>query len=261
MRSVTTKAVAAAGIVALLVFVGSSQSYAQREDSDLETLRGTVKRFTTAPKGEVDGFILSDDTWVHWPPHLEDRFTAIVKKGDRVEVTGRYETLPKGEKVFEVSTLTNLATRASRTNDDRPPPRKGKGKKARARLIGPDRTVTGTVRRFTTAPKGEVDGMELSDGTVVHWPPHLERRFTAIVEKGDRVRVVGWDETKPRGKRVLEVRTVTNLATKATRTNEDAPSLPERLRRPAGDVEERLRALEEKVDQLLDEMKQLRRKK
>ena len=59
---------------------------------------------------------------------------------------------------------------------------------------------------------------------------------------------------------MLEVRTVTNLATKESRSNDDAVPLPERLRRPPeGDVERRLQALEDKVDRLLDEMKRLRR--
>src|SRR5262249_47415370 len=161
-------------------------------------------------------------TVVHWPPHLEKKFTALVEKGDRVEVIGRRETLPKGEKVLEARTVTNLGTRESYTNDGNAPAppkgKKGKGKgKGKDRFIGTDRTVTGKVERFTEAPKGEIDGMELSDGTVVHWPPHMERQFTAIVKKGDRVRVVGWDETKPKGEKVLEVRSVTNLATRITR--------------------------------------------
>ena len=84
-------------------------------------------------------------------------------------------------------------------------------------------TVKGTVKGFTEAPKGEIDGMALSDGTVVHWPPHLERLFTTIIKPGDRVRVVGFDEIKPKGEQVLVVRSVTNLATKMTRVNEDAP--------------------------------------
>ncbi len=259
MRFITAKWGAAAAL-SLLMLACSSETYGQRDE--LETVRGTVKGFTQAPKGEVDGMALSDGTVVHWPPHLEKKFTAIVKRGDQVEVTGRRETLPKGEIVFEASTVTNLATRDSFTNDDdAPPPPKGKkdkGKKARDRdrIPGPDRTVTGRVERFTEAPKGEVDGMALSDGTVVHWPPHLEKRFTAIVKQGDRVRVVGWDETKPRGERVLEAHSVTNLATRATRINEDAPA--EAQARPE-DVERRLRALEDKLDELLAEMR--RRKK
>lgn len=263
MTFITAKKGAAAAILALLMLACSRETNGQGDDQ--ETVKGTVKEFTEAPKGEIDGMALSDGTIVHWPPHLERKFTAIVKKGDRVEVVGRRETLPKGEKVFEARTVTNLATEESYTKDDAPPPPKGKkdkGKKGkgRDRIAGPDRTVTGKVERFTEAPKGEIDGMELSDGTVVHWPPHMERQFTAIVKKGDRVRVIGWDETKPKGEKVLEVRSLTNLATRITRINEDAPPATAEARsRP--EVEKRLRTLEDKVDQLLDEVKQLRRKK
>jgi hypothetical protein len=47
-------------------------------DSDSRTVRGRVQRFTTAPKGEVDGMVLDDGTVVHWPPHLENKVTAVV---------------------------------------------------------------------------------------------------------------------------------------------------------------------------------------
>src|SRR5262245_32318826 len=86
------------------------------------TRTGTVKEFTTGPKGEVDGLILNDRTWVHWPPHLEDRFSDLASKGDRVKVTGYKETGPKGDTKLEVSTITNLRTRKSVDNPDRPPP-------------------------------------------------------------------------------------------------------------------------------------------
>ena len=264
------KSLAAAGFVSLMLLAGAGESQAQREGRDVETVKGRVRSFTEAPKGEKDGMVLSDGTVVHWPPHLADRFTAVAKKGDRVEVAGRYETLKEGEKVFEARTVTNVASGASFTNDDDGPPpkdrkdRKGKkGKddfKGKDRVAGPDRTVTGTVRRLTTAPKGEVDGAELSDGTVVHWPPHMADRFTAVVKKGDRLRVVGWDETLRGGDQVLEVRTVTNLATNTSRSNDDAPAPRAGGRRPA-DLEGRVQALEDKMDTLIEELRRSRREK
>lgn len=76
-------------------------------DAESVTVRGVVKEFTTAPKGEVDGLMLDDDTCVHWPPHMADRFTDIVAKGDKIKVTGFRETGPKGDTKLEVSSLTN----------------------------------------------------------------------------------------------------------------------------------------------------------
>ena len=247
-------AVVGAGL-GLLLLVGLSAEGQPRPPrrGDETTVRGTVKRFTTAPKGEVDGLILDNDTVIHWPPHLESRFTAIAKKGDRIEVTGWKETNPEGVEQVEVKTLTNLRTKASRDNDDAGPPPKGprpKGKLGKAGRIGEETTVRGTVNRFTTAPKGEVDGMILDDDTVIHWPPHLENRFANIAKKGDRIEAVGRMETNPEGVEQLEVSDLSNLSAQPSR-DEDAPSAKDR----------RLRALEEKVDRLLEEIKSLRREK
>ena len=213
--------------LALLLLVGfSAEGQSRPPQRGAETtVRGTVNRFTTAPKGEVDGLILDNDTVIHWPPHLESRFTAIAKKGDRIEVTGWKKTNPEGVEQVEVKTLTNLRTKASRENDDASPPKGPKGKKGR-RDFGVAKTVRGTVRQFTTAPKGEVDGLTLDDGTVIHWPPHLESRFTVIVKKGDRVEAVGRMETKPMGETVLEIQTLTNLRTQASRDNDDVAPPP-----------------------------------
>src|SRR5512135_3782272 len=77
------------------------------------TVQSTVRSFTTAPMGEVDGAVLDDGTVIHWPPHLADRFTGIVARGDRVRVAGRMEIGPAGDTHLEVQTATNLRTNAS----------------------------------------------------------------------------------------------------------------------------------------------------
>ncbi len=89
------------------------------------------------------------------------------------------------------------------------------------------KTVMGRVKRMTEAPKGEIDGAEFADGTVIHWPPHLSKKFAAVARKGDAVEATGrWEQT-PDGDKVLEVRTLTNLKTDETaRTEPDAPPPP-----------------------------------
>ncbi|HZT79717.1 MAG TPA: hypothetical protein VFA26_05835 [Gemmataceae bacterium] len=127
-------------------------------------------------------------------------------------------------------------------------------------------TAEGVVKRFTTAPRGEIDGAVLDDGTVLHWPPHLERRFTAILAKGDRVRATGWIETGPEGDTHLEVRTLTNLRTEASRENDSPAPPPPPGRRalapdgPAG-LDRRLQKLEDQIDELRREIARLRREK
>jgi len=77
----------------LLLLLAAAESTAQPpRGADTSTMRGKVERFTTAPRGEVDGAVLDDGTWLHWPPHMQDRFAGMIKEGDRVRATGRTET-------------------------------------------------------------------------------------------------------------------------------------------------------------------------
>jgi hypothetical protein len=234
---------------------------------ELKTVSGKVVSFTTAPKGEIDGAVLDNDTVIHWPPHLEERFKGIANKGDRVEASGWMETGPDGDTHLEVRKLTNLNTKVSAANDDVPPPPPPKGKGAPPPPppdSGPAKTVRGTVKEFTTAPMGEVDGFLLSDGTWVHWPPHLQERFKDIAAKGDRIEAVGQMETGPRGDDPhLEVSTLTNLRSGAARTNPDRPAAVRDRAAPgnARTLEDRVQSLEDKIDQLTRTIERLQRDK
>src|SRR5438094_218692 len=121
IRKRLTSSIRLAPLVAgcLLLLLVSAQGRAQPPGTgDTSTVRGKVGRFTTAPRGEVDGAALADGTWLHWPPHLQDRFKDILKEGDRVRATGRTETGPAGDTHFEVQSVTNLRTNAKAENPD-----------------------------------------------------------------------------------------------------------------------------------------------
>jgi hypothetical protein len=255
-------------IALALPFVASQGKAQAPRFGEAKTAQGRVQSLTTAPMGEVDGAVLDDGTVIHWPPHLADRFTAVASKGDRIRVAGRMETGPAGDTHLEVQTATNLRTNTSAENDfGPPPPPPGSGRRLAppppppGNRFGETKTIQGRVQSLTTAPMGEVDGATLDDGTVIHWPPHLADRFTALVARGDRVRVTGWMETGPAGDIHLEVRTVTNLRTDATASNDVAGPgrigsdefavSPER----GGDVERRLKALEDQIAQLREEVR------
>src|SRR5947209_953642 len=116
----------AAGLGILLLGLGAEGGAQPPRDGKLETVRGVVQRFTTAPKGDVDGAILDDGTWVHWPPHLADRMTALIAKKDRIRATGWRETDPEGRRKFEARSVTNLTTEETASfGDDGPKGPKG----------------------------------------------------------------------------------------------------------------------------------------
>jgi hypothetical protein len=274
------KTAASFAVTALALCFAGSEGKAQPPDRGAtKTVQGTVRRSTTAPKGEIDGAVLENGTVIHWPPHLGDRFSGVAVRGDRVRVTGWMEAGPEGDSHLEVRTITNLRTSASLENDAQAPPpgpgaRRGPaplpppGPRLVDRAAGaPTRTVQGTVQQLTRAPKGEVYGAILDGGTVIHWPPHLADRFSALVARGDRVKVSGWVEAGPAGDSHFEVQSVTNLRTGGTAGADGLSSTPNGADRstdfaaPAdrtSNVERRLKALEDQIAILREEIEKIR---
>jgi hypothetical protein len=87
--------------------------------------RGDLERFTQSPGGEADGAILDneEETVLHWPPRLQDKFTGILKMGDRVRATGHRVVSPEGNPLFVVKSVTNMRTRETFDNPDYREPR------------------------------------------------------------------------------------------------------------------------------------------
>ena len=214
------------------------------------TMTSRIRIFTTAPRGEQDGATLDDGTLVHWPPHLGERIAAIVKTGDRVRVAGRMESGPAGDRHFEASQIRNVETGDTLDVAISPPP-PGPPRPPRGARGGiGEQTTRGVVREFTQAPRGEIDGVVLDNGTVVHWPPHRQDEFRSIVKKGDRVLAFGRTETAPRGETQFETTGLKNLDTGVVRGDVSTAHVD----RSAGPINEgpdaRLRAIEERLERI-----------
>jgi hypothetical protein len=54
----------------------------------------------------------------------------------------------------------------------------------------------GTLDRFLLNPHGDADGLLLTDGMEVHFPPHMSRPVVAAFKSGDKVKIRG---VRPRG--------------------------------------------------------------
>ncbi len=77
-------------------------------------------------------------------------------------------------------------------------------------------SVHGTVTQYLLNPHGEVDGLLLTDGTAVKFPPHLGIALASRVKPGDGVTVVGFiGPTTPQG-RAVKALTITNTKTGET---------------------------------------------
>ncbi len=134
-------------------------------------VEGQVQRMLINPYGEVDGLRLSDGTLVRFAPHNADALTAMVKPGDRVRIIGRAQArgTVKADAIVHVD--------SGRTLYDQPPPA-GEGlalpPHLRAQRLQPQQ-VEGRVESVLTGPRGEVNGVILSDGSIVRFPPESLR--------------------------------------------------------------------------------------
>lgn len=135
------------------------------------TVEGQVQRMLINPYGEVDGLRLSDGTIVKFPPHMADALTTTVKVGDAVRIIGHAEA--RGT----VRADAIVHTGSGRTVYDQPPP-VGEGRvlppHLRAQRLQPQQ-VEGRVETVLTGPRGEANGVILSDGSIVRFPPESLR--------------------------------------------------------------------------------------
>src|SRR3954468_523169 len=83
----------------------------------------------------------------------------------------------------------------------------------------------GTVKQYTLTPRGDVDGLILSDGTEIKLPPHLTAQIVFAVKPGDAVSVRG---LKARALPLIDAASVTNFVTGVTVTDNGPPGGPGR---------------------------------
>lgn len=71
----------------------------------------------------------------------------------------------------------------------------------------------GTVARYSLKPRGDVDGLLMSDGTEVHFPPHMSAQLVYAVKPGDAITVRG---QKAYGASLIDAVAITNDASGLT---------------------------------------------
>ena len=171
----------------------------------------TVSMSISLPAGLVDDKTLSDNG----PRCLDVSLLGTFRRRILLPPFGMPSRCPGIGTQVEIPTITNLRTCASLHNDARAPQRPTWSQAGPARgqdrfpsrgrwaewALMPPAPCKGRCGDLTTAPMGEVDGAILDDGTVIHWPPHLSDRFSAVITRGDRVRLSGRMKTGPAGRR------------------------------------------------------------
>jgi hypothetical protein len=145
------------------------------------------------PDGIVDGLLLSDNTIVRFPPHMSQQLVQTVKPQDPVQVDGFIEF----QGVVHVMTITDLNTKQSVVDTppspQNPPPPPNAGSRQQM-------SASGTIKVLTHAPRGEIDGAVLDNGTIVHVPPPVGMQFPNIFRVGAPLAASGYGTANAYGR-------------------------------------------------------------
>jgi len=170
------------------------------DPAQMPTTKGTVSQYELTPRGDVDGLILTDGTEVHIPPYLGQQLVQGVKPGDSVTIHGlRARAIP----LVQAMSVTNdkSGTVIADTNGFGGP-RPGAGRPGAARPMGPPPPPPGsddgqstqiqdTVKMTLHGPRGEVNGVLLTNGTIVRMPPPAAAQMASLLVPGKAITVSG----------------------------------------------------------------------
>jgi len=144
---------------------------------------GIVQQYLLTPHGEVEGVLLKDGTVVRFPPHLGAALTGIAKPGDEVAVVGFLGPATSYGRAIKALTITNKKN--GQTVVDRPPSTPPLPPDVRGLTRKPI-TAVGMVARLLANDKGDVDGLILSGGEQVKFPPHNGAMVAMMLGQGKK---------------------------------------------------------------------------
>ena len=181
----------------LLAAGGAGLAYAQMDSTfdfdQLPAIHGKVAQYLPTPRGDVDGLLLEDGTEVHLPPHLSTQLVFAVKPGDTVTIHG---LRARAVKMVAAASVTNDASHVTVAVSGPPHMREGT-----------ELSAEGTVQAMLYGMRGEMNGVLLADGTVVHLPPPEAQRLAATLAIGKPLVVRGEGYAGPLG-RALDARQI-----------------------------------------------------
>jgi hypothetical protein len=192
--------------------------------TQLPETRGVVRQYTLTPRGDLDGFLLADNTDVHVPPHLSVELGAVVRPGDTVSVRGyRAGASP----LIVAASVTNATTNQTVVDRGPPPPGFGPPPTPPPGYPAPgaqQASLSGKVQASLYGPAGDLNGAVLEDGTTIRFPPQLAYQFAGALMPGQATTVQGWLLSNGYG-RVVEAHTVIGSAAQ-TNTGTSPPPRP-----------------------------------
>jgi hypothetical protein len=148
-------------------------------------VQGDVAQYLMNPDGYVDGLLLSNNTIIRFPPHLGQVLTQTVTLQDIVRVEGFFES----PGILHASSIIDLQSRRSVV--DTPPSSRNPRPPRPGSVARQPLSASGTIRVLTHGKGGEVNGVVLSDGTVIHFRPPIGMQFAGLLREGNALAATG----------------------------------------------------------------------
>jgi hypothetical protein len=191
-----------AALCGLMVLTGPvgwawAEARATYDPAQLPTFHGKVVQYDLSPHGDIDGVILDSGLEVHTSPHQSTEVAATIRPGDVVTIHGlkaRELSLVRARSLTnDTSAATVVDNEDSRGaqehgHDDEHEhhrgPHRGGGR-------GAPGEVQGKIKMQLHDPDGDVDGVLLTDGTIVHFPSQTATTKAAQLAPGQNLFVQG----------------------------------------------------------------------
>jgi hypothetical protein len=160
--------------------------------AQVTSIRGTVSQYLMNPDGLVDGLVLSDNNIVRFPPYMSQQLVQIVRPQDVVRVDGFFEV----QGVIYTFIITNANTQQSVV--DTPPSAQNPPPEPNPYSRQPMST-SGIIKALTYAPRGEIDGAVLDNGTIVHVRPAVGMQYASLFRIGGHLLPADTEQRTPTG--------------------------------------------------------------
>ncbi len=180
----------------------------------------TVDRYLINSQGEVDGLLLTDGMQVMIPSRYSKEVMAVAPPKQEIIIAGPIEY----GKTIQAQRITNVSTNQSVTDIESMPPVESEDKahlNATTHVQDPQDRVhrkarkqkklsaQGTVQTQLYGPAGEVNGVILSDGSIVRFAPRMVNDSNVTVNVGENIQASGYG-TKNSNGQSIEATTIKN---------------------------------------------------
>lgn len=164
------------------------------DPTQLPAFHGTLQLFTLTPRGDIDGFVLTNGVEVKTPPHLSSDIAAAFKPGDHLTIHGLKAA---SLSLIQAMSVSNDGSGVA-VVDKGPTPERAASPLPRQDDVAPV-PMQGRLRMILHGPRGDINGALLDDGTVLKLPPPEATRFASLLVSGKSVAFEGIHFTTPVG--------------------------------------------------------------